>query len=48
MLIKNTLGIILTNCFLKTLKKQEPDIIKLNEFIEYWLLDHELEFSVCF
>ena len=32
---KNILGIILANCFLKALKKQEPDIIKLNEFIEY-------------
>ena len=32
---KNILAIILTYCFSKALKKQELDIIKLNEFIEY-------------
>ena len=31
----NILGIMLANCFLEVLKKQKPDIIKLNEFIEY-------------
>lgn len=32
---KNILAIILAYCFSKALKKQELDIIKLNEFIEY-------------
>ena len=44
----NILGIMLANCFLEVLKKQKPDIIKWNEYIEYLLLDHELELSVCF